>query len=182
MYLNAKYVSVQIKNNACSGEWYSDMIRTGTIEYIIASGSISTYLMVKVPLPINYTSTFLVNNLKSFRVSVSISYDNGHIFRGIYVGTKKERNTNWGKEKAINETPVYTFYNNYSIGLKGYFGSRNELNLSDFIGDSFNILKNENAIYVSVWQSTTSSSHDSIKLEPNYSSGSIFGAVNLSFE
>lgn len=173
-------MSVQIKNNTCSGEWYSDMIRTGTIEYIIKSGSSTTYLMVKVPLPIDYTSTFLVNNLKSFRVSVSISYDNGHIFRGIYVGTKKERNTNWGKEKAINETPVYTFYNNYSIALKGYFGTNQYI--SDFIGDTFNILKNENAIYVSVWQSATSSSNDSIKLEPNYSSGSIFGAVNLSFE
>lgn len=175
-------MSVQIKNNTCFGEWYSNMIRTGTIEYITNSDSITTYLMVKVPLPTNYTSTFLVNNLKSFRVSVTISYDNGHLFRGIYVGTKKERDTNWGVEREINGTPIYSFYNNYSIGLKGYFGPRNELNLSDFISDTFNILKNENAIYVSVWQSTTSSSHDSIKLEPNYSSGSIFGAVNLSFE
>ena len=173
-------MSVQIKNNTCFGEWYSDMIRTGTIEYIISSGSTTTYLMVKVPLPINYTSTFLVNNLKSFRVSVTISYDNGHLFRGIYVGTKKERDTYWGVEREINETPVYTFYNNYSIALKGYFGSK--IYISDFITDRFNILMNENAIYVSVWQGSKDSSTDSIKLEPNYSSGSIFGAVNLSFE
>lgn len=156
------------------------MIRTGTIEYIKRSGSITTYLMVKVPLPIDYTSTFLANNLKSFRVSVTISYNNGHQFRGIYVGTKKERDTNWGVEREINETPVYTFYNNYCIALKGYFGSNQYI--SDFITDNFNILMNENAIYVSVWQSSKDSSTDSIKLEPNYSSGSIFGGVNLSFE
>ena len=54
------------------------MIKIGTVEYISTTNVISTYLMVKVPLPNNYTSTFLVSNLKSYGVSVAVVYNSGN--------------------------------------------------------------------------------------------------------
>lgn len=112
-------MSIQIKNNYYSGEWYSGIIKTGTIEYVTSSGTITTDLIVKIPLPNNYTSAFLAENLKSYGVSASILYTNGHQFRGVYVGAKEERNENWGKKGKT----YYTFYSKYASCLKGYFGT-----------------------------------------------------------